>query len=360
MLLIDGHLDLAMNALEWNRDLTRPLAEMREREAGKTDKVDRGRGVCTLPEMRRGGIGLCIATQIARYVAPGNPLPGWHSPEIAWAMTQGQLAWYQAMEDRGEMVQIASRAALDRHVTLWQEAPAAGQEDRRPVGYILSLEGADSIVELSYLERAYASGLRAIGPAHYGPGRYSPGTGASGGLTPAGRDLVREMQRLGITLDVTHLTDEAFWEALEIYDGPVWASHNNCRELVPHQRQFSDEQLKELIRRDAVIGGAFDAWMMVPGWVRGKTTPADTGVKIETIVDHFDHICQLAGSVRHCAIGSDLDGGYGTEQTAGDLDSIADLARLAEILTRRGYSADDVAAIMHANWLRKFREALPA
>jgi membrane dipeptidase len=168
------------------------------------------------------------------------------------------------------------------------------------------------------------------------------------------------MQRLGITLDVTHLTDEAFWEALEIYDGPVWASHNNCRELVPHQRQFSDEQLKELIRRDAVIGGAFDAWMMVPGWVRGKTTPADTGVKIETIVDHFDHICQLAGSVRHCAIGSDLDGGYGTEQTAGDLDSIADLARLTEILTRRGYSADDVTAIMHGNWLRKFREALPA
>jgi membrane dipeptidase len=360
MLLIDGHLDLAMNALEWNRDLTRPLADMREREAGKTDKIDRGRGVCTLPEMRRGGIGLCIATQIARYVAPGNPLPGWHAPEIAWAMTQGQLAWYQAMEDRDEMVQIASRAALDRHVTLWQEAPAAGTEDRRPVGYILSLEGADSIVELSYLERAYASGLRGIGPAHYGPGRYSPGTGASGGLTPAGRDLVREMKRLGITLDVTHLTDEAFWEALEIYDGPVWASHNNCRELVPHQRQFSDEQLKELIRRDAVIGGAFDAWMMVPGWVRGTTTPTDTGVKIETIVDHFDHICQLAGSVRHCAIGSDLDGGYGTEQTAADLDSIADLARLAEILARRGYSADDVTAIMHGNWLRKLREALPA
>ena len=356
MLLIDGHLDLAMNALEWNRDLTRPLAEVRRREQGKTDKVDRGRGVCTLPEMRRGHIGLCIATQIARYVAEGNPLPGWHSPEIAWAMTQGQLAWYRAMEQSGQMVQIADRAALTQHVSIWQNNPPADA----PIGYILSLEGADSIVELCYLERAYASGLRAVGPAHYGPGRYSPGTGAQGGLTAAGRELVREMRRLGIVLDVTHLTDDAFWEALDLYDGPVWASHNNCRALVPHQRQFSDDQLKELIRRDAVIGAAFDAWMMVSGWVRDKTQPHETSVKIETVVDHMDHICQLAGTARHCAIGSDLDGGYGTEQTPMDLDSIADLANLAAILARRGYSPEDVAGIMHGNWIRKFAEALPA
>ncbi|MEX2175410.1 MAG: membrane dipeptidase [Pirellulaceae bacterium] len=359
MLLIDGHLDLSMNALEWNRDLTRPLAEVRRREEGKTDKVDRSRGVCTLSEMRRGEIGLCIATQIARYVAEGNALPGWHAPEIAWAQTQGQLAWYRAMEDRGEMVQIVDRAGLAKHVALWQQPTRSASEHPLPIGYILSLEGADSIVNLSYLEAAYASGLRALGPAHYGPGRYSPGTGAAGGLTAAGRELVKEMQRLGIVLDVTHLTDEAFWEALDLYAGPVWASHNNCRALVPHQRQFSDEQIKELIRRDAIIGGAFDAWMMVPGWVRGKTTPLDTGVKIETVVDHMDHICQLAGTARHCAIGSDLDGGYGTEQTPLDLDSIADLQRLTGILARRGYSPADIEGIMHGNWIRKFSESLP-
>jgi membrane dipeptidase len=356
MFLVDGHLDLSMNALEWNRDLTRPLAEVRQREAGKTDKKDRGRGVCTFAEMRRGQIGLCIATQIARYVAEGNPLPGWHAPEIAWAQTQGQLAWYRAMEDRGQMVQICDRASLSRHVALWQKNPPPDA----PIGYVLSLEGADSIVELSYLERAYASGLRAIGPAHYGPGRYSPGTSAAGGLTAAGRELVKEMRRLGIVLDATHLTDEAFWEALDLYDGAVWASHNNCRSLVPHQRQFNDDQLKELIRRDAIIGAAFDAWMMVPGWVRGTTTPEQTGVKIKTIVDHIDHICQLAGSSRHCAIGSDLDGGYGTEQTPLDLDSIADLAQLTEILARRGYSEADITGIMHANWIRKLSEALPS
>lgn len=360
MLLIDGHLDLSMNALEWNRDLTRPLAEVRRREAGKTDKKDRTRGVCTLPEMRRGHIGLCIATQIARYVSEENPLPGWHAPEIAWGMTQGQLAWYRAMEERGQMIQIRDRAALQRHAALWQSPASEPSADTRPIGYILSLEGADSLVNLSYLDQAWESGLRAIGPAHYGPGRYSPGTGASGGLTPAGRELVVAMRRLGIVLDVTHLTDEAFWEALDLYDGPVWASHNNCRALVPHQRQFSDDQLKELIRRDAVIGGAFDAWMMVPGWVRGQTTPHETGCKIETIVDHLDHLCQLAGSARHCAIGSDLDGGFGTEQSPLDLDSIADLQSLAHILARRGYSEPDVAAIMHGNWLRKLTESLPS
>jgi membrane dipeptidase len=356
MLLVDGHLDLSMNALEWNRDLTRPLAEVRRREAGKTDKKDRGRGVCTFPEMRRSEIGLCIATQIARYVAEGNPLAGWNAPEIAWAQTQGQLAWYRTMEERGEMIQIRDRALLARHVALWQGNPPTNA----PIGYVLSLEGADSIVNLSYLQRAFESGLRAIGPAHYGPGRYSPGTGVSGGLTAIGRDLVKEMRQLGIILDVTHLTDEAFWEALDLYDGPVWASHNNCRALVPHQRQFNDDQLKELIRRDCVIGAAFDAWMMVPGWVRGKTTPHETGCKIETIVDHIDHICQLAGTSRHCAIGSDLDGGYGTEQTPLDLDSIADLQRLPALLSSRGYSETNIAGIMHGNWIRKLSESLPA
>src|SRR5690606_16598819 len=109
MLLIDAHLDLAMNALEWNRDLKIPVAEIRKREEGVRDKADRGKGTVSLPELRKGEIGLVVATQIARYVAPGSPLPGWNSPEQAWAQTQGQLAWYRAMEAAGEMVQVTDR-----------------------------------------------------------------------------------------------------------------------------------------------------------------------------------------------------------------------------------------------------------
>src|SRR5215212_96078 len=140
MFLVDAHLDLSMNALEWNRDLSRPIDEIREREAGLTDKPDRGRGTVSFEEMRRGRVGLCVATQIARYVAPDNRLPGWHSPEQAWAMTQGQLAWYRAMEERGELVQISGRDGLEAHLTQWH-----GGARGLPIGYVLSLEGADSI-----------------------------------------------------------------------------------------------------------------------------------------------------------------------------------------------------------------------
>jgi membrane dipeptidase len=353
VLIVDAHLDLAMNALEWNRDLSRPIDEIRAREQGLTDKPDRGRGVVSLPEMRVGGVGLCVATQIARYVAPGNPLPGWHSAEQAWAMTQGQLAWYRAMEGRGELVQIGDRYALDRHVARWRN----GGEHDAPLGYVLSLEGADSIVTLRHLEHAYAQGLRAVGPAHYGPGVYAQGTGATGGIGLRGRELLREMERLGIILDATHLCDDSFREALDCFRGPVWASHSNCRALVPDGRQFADDQIRELVARDAVIGVAFDAWMLVPGWVRGSSTPAAMQVTLETVANHVDHVCQIAGDARHCGIGSDLDGAFGREQCPFDVATIADLARLPVVLAARGYSEVDVEAIAGGNFLRFLQRA---
>jgi membrane dipeptidase len=355
MLIADAHLDLAMNAIEWNRDLTRPIEEIRARERDLTDKPDRGRGTVSFREMRRGGVGLCVATQIARYVTPGNPLPGWHSQAQAWAMTQAQLAWYRAMEERGELLQIRDRSGLDGHLASWDATGGEGT----PIGYVLSLEGADSLVTLSYLDRAYASGLRAIGPGHYGPGVYAQGTNASGELGPRGRELLREMERLGMILDVTHLCDESLRDALDHFRGPLWASHSNCRTLVPHNRQFSDEQIRELVQRGAVIGAAFDAWMLVPGWVRGETDPARAGVSLSTVVDHIDRICQLAGSARHCGIGSDLDGGFGREQGPVDVETIADLGRLPALLAARGYSTEDVELIAHTNVTRFLRGALP-
>ena len=354
MLLIDAHLDLSMNALEWNRDLTRPLNEINEREKGLKDKPDRGKATVSLPELRKGNIGIVVATQIARYVARDNPLPGWHSPQQAWAQTQGQLAWYKAMEEEGEMVQIRDFASLEAHLALWNDGHP---NDKKPIGYILSLEGADSLISVEHLQRAYEYGLRAVGPAHYGPGRYAPGTDASGFMGKEGPALLKEMQRLNIILDATHLCDDSFWEALDHYSGPVWASHNNVRKLVNHNRQFSDEQITELINRGAVIGAAFDAWMMVPGWVRGVSTPEQMHCRIETILDHIDHICQLAGNSLHVGIGSDLDGAFGREQCPCDLDSIADLQKLTTLLQQRGYNDRDISNIMHGNWIRFLKAA---
>ena len=354
MFIFDAHLDLSMNAMESNRDYTRPLEEIRERERGLTDRKDRGRGTVCLPEMRKSSIGICVATQIARYVKPQNKLPGWQSSEQAWAQTQAQLAWYRAMEERGELSPITTAAHLDAALTAWTNTPP----DDAPISYLLSLEGADSMVTIGHVERAYAQGLRAIGPAHYGPGTYAQGTHASGGLGPKGPDLLKEMEMLGMILDVTHLCDDSFREAMDLFHGKVWASHSNCRALVPNERQLSCEQIRELIERGAVIGNALDAWMMVPGW-HSKSRPEEIGVKLEHLADHIDHVCQLAGNSLHSGIGTDLDGGFGTEQTPMDLNSIADLQRLPKLFKARGYSDGDVTNIMHGNFVRFLREALP-
>jgi membrane dipeptidase len=354
MLIVDAHLDLSMNALEWNRDLTQPVAAINAREANLTDKPDRGKAVVSLPELRKGGIGLVVATQIARFVAPDNPLPGWFSPAQAWAQTQGQLAWYQAMEAAGEMTQINNRATLEQHLARWaDDSPLTS----KPIGYILSLEGADSLITVAHLEQAYSSGLRVVGPAHYGPGRYAQGTDATGLMGPAGHALLHEMERLNIILDATHLCDDSFWDALSHFHGPVWASHNNCRALVNHNRQYSDEQIKALIERGAVIGGALDAWMMVQNWERGVSTPRDLNCNLEVLIDHIDHICQLAGNALHVGLGTDLDGAFGREQCPYDLESIADLQKVPLLLTKRGYTIQDVENIMHGNWLRFLRHA---
>jgi membrane dipeptidase len=359
MFIFDAHLDLSMNAIEWNRDLRCDLEELRRRESGMTDRKDRGNGVVSFPAMRRGNIGLCVATQIARYVKPDNPRSGWASPEQAWAQTQAQLAWYRAMEEDKQLVQITNTTELKSHLELWKSTPSgSNSHDKLPIGYVLSLEGADSIVTLDHLSRAYEYGLRALGPAHYGPGTYSAGTDSEGGFSNQGRELLKEMDRLGLILDATHLTDPALAEAFDSFTGPIWASHCNCRTLVPHQRQLDDEHIKILIEKQGVIGVVFDAWMMVPQWIKGTSTPQKSNLKTEAIIEHIDHICQLAGTSDHVGIGSDLDGGYGTEQCPTDIDSIEKLQIIAPLLEKRGYSPLDIEKIMSRNWINFLERAL--
>jgi membrane dipeptidase len=355
MFIIDAHLDLAMNAMEWNRDLKLPVDQLRDREKGLKDKPDREKNMVSLPALREGKIGLVVATQIARYVRKGSPLPGWHSPEQAWAQSQAQLAWYQSMVEEGEMVHIIEKDSLEKQIQLWSDDMVP--DNSKPVGFILSLEGADSLVNISYLEKAYRYGLRALGPAHYGEGRYAGGTGTEDGLSEAGRSLLKEMDSLHMILDVTHLTDLGFSQAMKIYKGPVWASHHNCRELVKNQRQLTDDQIKILIQRGAVIGGVMDAWMLADDWIRGVSLPKAMGVNLNRLIDHYDHICQIAGNADHIAIGSDMDGAFGTEQSPYDLDTIADLQNLPGLLEQRGYKRNDIQNVLHGNWLRFLRNA---
>jgi membrane dipeptidase len=220
------------------------------------------------------------------------------------------------------------------------------------------MEGADPILTPGDLASWWDGGLRILGLAHYGVSAYSHGTGAPGGLLGSADPLLSEMERLGVALDVSHLAERAFYESLDRFGGRVLASHSNCRALVGGDRQLSDDMIRRLVGRDGVIGSVMDAWMLRTGWQRGVSTPA--GLTLDDFAAHIDHVCQIAGDARHAGIGSDLDGGYGTEQCPSDLDTIADLQGVPSLLRARGYSEEDVALIMHENWIRFLRDSLPA
>ena len=100
-----------------------------------------------------------------------------------------------------------------------------------------------------------------------------------------------------------------------------------------------------------------DAWMIVPHWIRGESTPEQMNCNLEKEIDHIDHICKIAGNALHAGIGSDLDGGYGKEQCPYDIETIADLQKIPSLLSNRGYTAEDIENIMHGNWLRFLRRA---
>ncbi len=358
-LIFDGHLDLSWNALSWDRDVTLELDDLNQSERGMTDHPARGHATTTLPEMRRGGVAACQAPVLVR-AKPDLRRPDgstrlsldFSNQEIASAMARGQLAYYELLERRGLLRRIRTAADLDAQWRSWTENPA-----KAPIGYILAMEGADPIVDIGHADAWWALGLRSVNLAHYGKSRYAVGTGDEGPLSADGILLLKEFERLGMILDATHLSDSSFFQAMDAFSGPVLASHNNCRALVPHQRQFSDEQLRLLIKRGAVIGAALDAWMLAPGWVKGQTT-RDV-VHLDAVADHIDHICQLAGNAMHAAIGSDLDGGFGTEQTPLGLDRISQLQDLDAMLAARGYSGEAIDGVFHGNWLRFFRQYLP-
>ncbi|MCI0552493.1 MAG: membrane dipeptidase [Anaerolineae bacterium] len=354
MLIIDAHLDLAWNALQWNRNLQESVYTIREQESNLSGP-GRRQGTVALPEMRKGRVAVCFATVLARSTGRAEPYLDYSSPLQACAVAQGQLAYYQALSELGEVRLIKDIAGLNDHFAEWEQWENNTQITQPPLGLIISMESADPILKPDQLSAWKEAGVRIIGPAHYGPGRYAGGTSTELGLTSDGFTLLHEMERLGIILDLTHLSDEAFWQALDHFGGYMIASHNNCRALVPHQRQFDDKQIKAILARQGVIGAALDNWMLIPDWVRGANDNQPT--TLEHVADHIDYICQLAGNAKHVAIGSDLDGGFGREQSPSDLDTIADLQKLGEILAKRGYNTEVVLSIMHGNWLRLLRNA---
>lgn len=348
--VVDAHLDLAWNALQWNRDLRESVQVLRVREASESGP-GRGRNTVALPELRSGGVRVCFATMLARSSGTVRAHVDFASAEQANAVALGQLAYYRALERGGHLRVLTDCRDLHAHA-----ASADADEPNLPLGVVLAMEGADPILDPEDIQSWAAAGLRTVGLAHYGPGRYAGGTGTGSGLTDLGKALLPLLQPAGVALDLTHLSDAAFWQVLEAFDGPVHVSHGNCRALVPNQRQFSDEQIRAVAERGGVIGVALDSWMLTPGWVKGHSRRED--VTFARVMEHIEHVCTLLGESRTIGIGSDLDGGFGTEQSPEGLETIADLRLLEGMLAQRGFSDDAIANIQRNNWLRWLRSWL--
>ena len=351
-LLVDSHLDLAFDAIQLKRDLAAPVAPVR---AHDPEPLIRSFGTCTVtfPELRKGGVGLVFGTVMTR-IDPNDSwtATGMYAQSQCYGIGVGHRAYYQAMERAGVLRFIRTTTELDRHVAEWEADPAT-----TPIGLVLAMESADSILGPDHVPEWHAAGLRMVSIAHYGVSTYAHGTGTEGGLLPPAKPLLEALQAHRIILDLTHFADKAFWEALEAFDGRVAASHHNCRALVPGQRQLSNEMIRAIIEREGVIGVALDAWMLDPKWQRDLPGCEQLAhVTLEAVADHVDHIAQIAGSSRYCGIGSDLDGGYGQEQAPRDVNTIADLQWLGGILERRGYTAADVQGIFSGSWIRLLRE----
>ena len=352
MLIFDAHLDLALNGVDWNRDLRQSVSDIRSQERFlQMNQLGRGNGTVSFPELQRADVRVGIATLLARQEQPINHAFGRTTPEACYAIASAHLAYYHGMTKSGWMRPITDRQQLTDHLS-----ELANASEKTPFGYLLSMECADAVLDPDAIYEWYDKGLRAIGITHYGVNRYGGGTRSEVGLTIDAIPLLRNIEQLGMVLDLTHLSDVAFWQVAERFSGRMIASHQNARKFCDWQRQFSDRQLGVVIERGGVIGVALDAIMLQPGWVYGETK---SEVTLDRVVDNIDHICQLAGNCSHVGIGSDLDGGYGSEQTPCDVDTIADLQLLVERLTNRGYSKSDVQAFMHGNWIRFFQEALP-
>lgn len=346
-LIVDAHLDLAYNALALHREVARPLAEIRA-----ADPADSRTALVSLPGLMAGRVavvGASLFTEAASRQAQQTSAPVYHTPDEAHQQGVAQLDFYRRWIENDPRVRILQTAAdLEAVLRSWEG-------DAPQVGLFLAFEGADPIREPGELEWWRERGVRGVGLTWALGSRYAGGNHTQGPLTEAGRALLRRMEEARMWLDLSHMAPEAAVEALERYTGPVIASHANPRAFVDRPRMLTDEMLRRLAERGGVVGLMPVAPMFMADWRRNDARPP-----LSRFIEVIDYVCQTTGTAAVVGLGSDFDGGFGIESTPLGLDSSADLPLIASLLTERGYSDADIAAIMGGNWLRVMRQCLPA
>jgi len=361
-LIVDAHCDLAYNMLRFGRDYTLSASEIRKLEVGSQNVVDNEDATIGWPDYQHGQVAVIFSTLFAtpiRFAHSKEEKQAYRDFDEAHKLYWDQmLAYYRMTDSMPDKFQLVkSTSDLDRILQHWLTPDS---DTGHPVGMVMLMEGAEAIRQPSELEEWYEMGLRLIGPAWVGT-RYCGGWKEPGPLTEDGRKLLRAMSDFKIILDLSHMDEQATVEALDIYDGPIVATHANCATLMPNSgtnRHLSDQVIEGIIEHDGVMGIVPFNTYLKAGWFVNKSPREE--VSMQYLADHIDHICQLAGDSLHAGIGSDFDGGFGLQSIPYEMDTIADLQNLVSLLQERGYTEVDAANILGGNWLARLKRDLPA
>ncbi len=361
--IIDAHEDLAYNMLSFNRDYRRSVEETRRLELGSQTPAQAGETLIGWPEYQRGQVAVVFSTLFTAHqrFAHGNQESQYYRDnDQAGRLLRTQVDLYRRLNDNSsdQFRLIYTRKDLAEVLKPWEKASARYPERTHPVGLVMLMEGAEGIAGVEELEDWWEMGVRIIGPVWAG-GRWCGGSFEPGGITREGFQLLEGMSGLGFTLDLAHMTEASAQQALDVYEGPVIASHANARALLKGmegERHLSDVVIRLLIERDGIMGVLPFNGFLKPGW---RPDDNSSQITLDTLAAHVDHICQLAGDARHAGIGSDFDGGFGRGMVPQGMDSIADLQKLGAALAERGYTPEDVELILHGNWQRHLERTLP-
>jgi membrane dipeptidase len=361
-IIVDAHEDIAWNTLCFGRNYLKSVHEIRRQEAGGPVETVTGVATLGLPEWMKGGVAVIAATlfTLPERRRTSTLEPHYKDSNEAHVLALRQIEVYERMAQQSRQIKlIRTGADLEAVLAMWEgfdpSLPEDPKRDQRQIGLVYLIEGGDSIREPAEVEWWHERGVRLIGPAWSGT-RYCGGTDEPGPLTAAGVELLKHMRPFNLVLDLSHMDDRAFLQALDQYDGPVIASHSNPRALTDNtNRHLSDEMINALVQHEGVIGTLIFNKFLLKSWEHGHPRDAAT---VETVATAIDYVCQIAGDARHAAIGTDFDGGFGRDSIPAGFDTVADLQLIGPALEKRGYSAADVELIMNGNWMRVLRRAL--
>lgn len=358
LIIVDGHQDLAYNVLTLGRDPRRSVHVARAEERGGPVAARNGCCIVGLPELLSGHVAIVFGTvfTMPAHRAKWGPSIVYRSADEAHRQAMSQLDVYHRWADEeAQIALVGSKADLEAVLATWDSETAQNGSDSCQVGIVPLMENADPVKEPAELELWFERGVRIVGPSWAGT-RYAGGTGEPGPLTDLGRALLEVMAELEMGLDLSHMAERAALEALNRFEGIVLASHSNPEAIVPGDRHLNDALIEGIAERDGVIGIVLYNGFLRKDWRRGDRKER---VTLTDVVRAIDYVCQRVGDADHVALGSDFDGGFGSESTPAEIDTVADLKNVAAALAEHGFDPEHVASIMGGNWLRLLRRLLP-